>query len=65
MNGGGIVAAEKYTYVYTKRFEAYSRELRKAGEEIKDTAVFKWTPERIKYFMSKGLIRRKYTEKRS
>lgn len=53
------MAAEKYTYVYTKRFEAYSRELRKAGEEIKDTAVFKWTPGRIKDFLRRGFIRRK------
>lgn len=57
--------ATRVVYVYTKRFEAYSRELRKAGEEIKDTDVFKWTPERIKDFMSRGFIRKKYAEKRS
>ena len=53
------VAQKEDVYVYTKAFEAYSRGLRKAGQPIVNTRLFKWTPERIKRFLSKGFIRRK------
>ena len=54
------MAQKEAYYVYTKTFENYSRGLRKAGQEILDTKVFKWTPERISRFLAKGFIRRKY-----
>lgn len=53
------MAQKEMIYVYTKTFEAYSRGLRKAGQRIVNTLLFKWTPERIKRFMDKGFIRRK------
>ena len=57
------MAQKELIYVYTKTFEAYSRGLRKAGQKIVDTPLFKWTPERIEYHLKKGFIRRKYVEK--
>ncbi|WP_297967958.1 hypothetical protein [uncultured Anaerovibrio sp.] len=53
------MAQKEIIYVYTRAFEQYSRGLRKAGQEIVNTPLFNWTPERIKQFMAKGLIRRK------
>ena len=53
------MAAGKYVYVYTKRFETYSRGKRKAGQEIVETSLFKFTPERLKMFLIKGFIRKK------
>ena len=45
--------------MYTKRFETYSRGKRKAGQEIVETSLFKFTPERLKMFLVKGFIRKK------
>lgn len=57
------MAQKEMIYVYTKKFEAYSRGLRKAGQKIVNTPLFKWTTERIESHLKKGFIRKRYVEK--
>lgn len=62
---GLIMAAGKYVYVYTKRFETYSRGKRKAGTEVQSDYVNFKDPDVIRRWLKRGFIRKVYVKEHS